>query len=48
MSQLELRSVHPVEAKEITPLGTWLIYRVVLGMAFVFNLTPFVIYFSQH
>ena len=29
----ELRSVHPVESKEITPFGAWIFSRVLIGMS---------------
>jgi hypothetical protein len=48
MSGSELRSFHRVEAKEITPFGAWLITRVVIAMAGILSIAPFVIYFWQH
>jgi hypothetical protein len=45
---MELRSVHPVEAKEITPLSAWLITRAVIGVIFVGSFAPFIIYYFQH
>ena len=48
MTRSELRSFHPVEAKEITPFGAWLITRVVIAMAGILSFVPFVIYFWQH
>jgi len=44
MSELSLRSVHPVEKKEITPLGVRLVTRMVIGSIFVTLATPFVIH----
>ena len=48
MTELALRTAHPAEPKEITPWGVWVAYRVVLGMVFVLNFAPFVIYYIQH
>ena len=45
---MELRSVHPAETKEITPLSAWLITRAVIGVVFIFTFAPFVIYYFQH
>jgi hypothetical protein len=42
MSGSSLRSVHPVEKKEITPLGVWLVTRFVIGSVFVVMAAPFV------
>ena len=45
---MSLRSVRPVEPKEITPISVWIITRVVIAMAGVLSLAPFVIYYAQH
>ena len=45
---MELRSVHPAEAKDITPLSAWLITRAVIGVVFVFSFAPFIIYYFQN
>ena len=45
---MELRSVHPVEAKEITPLSAWLMTRALIGVVFVCSFAPFVIYYFQN
>jgi len=45
---MSLRSVRPVEPKEITPISVWLITRVVIAMAAVLSLAPFIIYYQQH
>jgi hypothetical protein len=42
MSELTLRSVRPVEPKEITPIGVWLVTRFVLASVFVLMAAPFV------
>ena len=38
----ELRSVHPTETKEITPLGVWILTRVLIA-ASTLMFVPFVI-----
>ncbi len=48
MSRSALRSVRPAEPKEITPMGAWLITRVVIAMAGILSVAPFVIYYFQH
>jgi len=48
MSGSELRSFHPGESKEITPFGAWLITRIVIAMAGILSIAPFVVYFWQH
>lgn len=45
---MELRTVHPIEVKEITPLSAWLITRVVIGAVFVCTFAPFVVYYFQN
>jgi hypothetical protein len=45
MNSVSLRSVHPVESKEMVPLGIWLITRVVIGSVFVVMTVPFVMYY---
>ena len=42
MTELTLRSVRPVEPKEITPMGIWLVTRFVLASVFVLMAAPFV------
>jgi len=37
----ELRSVHPTETKEITPLGVWILTRVLIA-ASTLMFVPFV------
>jgi len=48
MAQSELRSFHPSEPKEITPFGAWLITRVVIVMAGLLSVAPFIVYFLQN
>lgn len=48
MSNIELRSVHPVETKEVADVGARWITRVVIGAAGILSYAPFVIYFAQH
>jgi len=48
MLQSELRSFHPVEPKEITPFGAWLITRIVIGMVGLLSVVPFIVYFWQN
>ena len=45
---MELRSVHRIEPKELTPLSAWLITRVVIGAVFVCTFAPFIIYYIEH
>ena len=45
---MELRSVHPVEAREITPLSAWLITRALIGVVFICSFAPFVLYYLEH
>ena len=40
----ELRSVHPTETKEITPLGVWVLTRVMVGSVGILMLLPFIAY----
>jgi len=39
----ELRSVHPVESKEITPMGVWILTRVLIAMS-ALMFAAFVVY----
>ena len=39
---LELRSVHPAETKEITPMGVWILTRVLIASS-TLMFVPFVI-----
>jgi hypothetical protein len=45
---MSLRSVRPVEPKEITPISVWLITRVVIAMAAILSVAPFIVYYSQY
>jgi hypothetical protein len=38
---MELRSAHPFESKEITPLGAWIFSRVLIATS-VFMFLPFI------
>lgn len=40
----ELRTVHPTETKEITPVGVWILSRVLIAMS-TLMFVPFVMYF---
>jgi hypothetical protein len=42
----ELRSVHPVESKEITPIGVWILSRVLIA-ASTLMFVPFVTILSN-
>jgi hypothetical protein len=42
----ELRSAHPVETKEITPMGVWILSRVLIA-ASTLMFVPFVLMFSN-
>jgi hypothetical protein len=42
----ELRSVRPVESKEITPMGVWILSRVLIA-ASTLMFVPFVMMFSN-
>ena len=42
----ELRSVHPIEIKEITPVGVWILSRVLIA-ASALMFVPFVILLSS-
>ena len=43
----ELRSVHPTETKEITPLGVWILTRVLIA-ASTLMFVPFVMMVSSN
>ena len=43
----ELRSVHPTETKEITPLGVWILSRVLIA-ASTLMFVPFVSMLSSN
>ena len=42
----ELRSVHPIKIKEITPVGVWILSRVLIA-ASTLMFVPFVTMFSN-
>ncbi len=42
----ELRSVHPAEIKEITPIGVWILSRVLIA-ASTLMFVPFVMLLSS-
>jgi hypothetical protein len=42
----ELRSVHPTESEEITPMGVWILSRVLIA-ASTLMFVPFVTIFSN-
>ena len=42
----ELRSAHPVESKEITPMGVWILSRVLIA-ASTLMFVPFVMLLSN-
>ena len=42
----ELRSVHPAESKEITPLGVWILTRVLIA-ASTLMFVPFLMMVSN-
>jgi len=42
----ELRSAHPIETKEITPMGVWILSRVLIA-ASTLMFVPFVMMFSN-
>ena len=42
----ELRSVHPIESKEITPMGVWILSRVLIA-ASTLMFVPFVMMLSN-
>ena len=42
----ELRSAHPIESKEITPMGVWILSRVLIA-ASTLMFVPFVMMFSN-
>ena len=42
----ELRSVHPTETKEITPIGVWILSRVLIA-ASVLMIAPLVMLLSS-
>ncbi len=42
----ELRSAHPIESKEITPLGVWILSRVLIA-ASTLMFIPFVMLLSN-
>ena len=42
----ELRSAHPIETKEITPIGVWILSRVLIA-ASTLMFVPFVMMFSN-
>ena len=48
MAQMALRSAHPDHTAEMAPRGVRLIYRLMIGMAFLLSFAPFIYYFSQH
>jgi hypothetical protein len=41
-----LRSVHPTETKEITPLGVWILSRLLIATS-TLMLVPFALYLWQ-
>jgi hypothetical protein len=41
-----LRSVHPAEAKEITPLGVWILSRLLIATSMLM-FVPFALYLWQ-
>jgi hypothetical protein len=42
----ELRSAHPIESKEITPMGVWILSRVLIA-ASTLMFIPFVMLLSN-
>ena len=42
----ELRSAHPIESKEITPMGVWILSRVLIA-ASTLMFVPFVMMLSN-
>jgi hypothetical protein len=42
----ELRSAHPIESKEITPIGVWILSRVLIA-ASTLMFVPFVMMLSN-
>ena len=42
----ELRSAHPIESKEITPMGVWILTRVLIA-ASTLMFVPFVMMLSN-
>ena len=47
MPMSELRSVHPVETKEIASLGARLLSQMVIGGAAILIATPFIAIFMR-
>lgn len=42
----ELRSAHPIESKEITPMGVWILSRILIA-ASTLMFVPFVMMLSD-
>ena len=48
MIRSEFQDFHRTKAKELTPFGAWLFTRVVIAMAGVLSIAPFVVYYWQN
>ena len=48
MTELTLRTVHPVETKEVASLSARFLTTTVIVMAGILSFLPFVVYFLEH